>query len=176
MEVARTESTVRSSRARARSSAKPWELYSPRWRTSAGSPGLSPLGFGLSERTVGSSVVVSVTGELDSSTAPQLSRALGAALGRGAKGLVCDLTGVSFLGAAGMTTLLLARRRALASQTWLDLVCPQPTPRRVIALLGLDALLSPHYRVSEAVDAQAHRGASPGSRSQITRPTREAIL
>ena len=130
------------------------------------SPGHCSAGLGLSERAMGSSLVVSVTGEVDIATTVQLSQALGAGLRRGAKGLVCDLTGVSFLGAAGMTTLLLARQRAVAWGTWFDVVCPQPTARRVIALLGLDAVLSLHDGVAEAVDDQARRAGRPSREGQ----------
>jgi hypothetical protein len=57
--------------------------------------------LGLTEWTSGSSVVVSVIGEVDIATTTQLSDALGMALRRGVKGLVCDLSGVSFLGRPG---------------------------------------------------------------------------
>jgi anti-sigma B factor antagonist len=124
--------------------------------------GVGSPSLGLSEWTMGSSVVVSVTGEVDIATTSQLSDALDTALRPDAKGLVCDLTGVSFLGVAGLTALLVARRRAIACHTWFDLVCPQPLPRKVIALVGLDAVFSPHDRVAEAVDAQAQRDGRPG--------------
>ena len=107
-------------------------------------------------------MVVSVTGEIDIATTAQLSEALGAALRRSVKGLVCDLTGVGFMGAAGVTTLLVARRRAIACHTWFDLVCPQPSPRRVIAILGLDAVFSLHDSVAEAADVQAQRAGRSG--------------
>jgi len=119
--------------------------------------GVGSANLGLTEWTIGSSVVVSVTGEVDIATTDQLADALDAALRRGAMGLVCDLTGVSFLGAAGVTALLVARRRAIACHTWFDLVCPQPLPRMVIALLGLDAVFCFRDGVAEAVDAQAQR-------------------
>lgn len=122
-----------------------------------GSPNL-----GLAEWTMGSSVVVSVAGEVDIATTDQLADALDAALRRGAVGLVCDLTGVSFLGAAGVTALLAARRRAIACHTRFDLVCPQPRPRKVIALLGLAAVFCFHDGVAEAVGAQAQRDDRPG--------------
>jgi anti-sigma B factor antagonist len=117
--------------------------------------------LGLTEWTMGSSVIVSVTGEVDIATAVQLSQALGAALRRGPEGLICDLSGVGFLGAAGLTVLLVARRRAIACHARFDLVCPQSLPRRVIALVGLDAVFSLHDRVAEAVDAQAQRDRRP---------------
>ena len=118
--------------------------------------------LGITEWTMASSVVVSVTGEVDIATAAQLSEALDTALRRGAKGLVCDLTGVSFLGSTGLTPLLVAQRRAIACHSWFDLVCPQPLPRKVIALLGLDAMFNLHDRVTEAVDAQVQRDGRPG--------------
>lgn len=124
--------------------------------------GIGAPTLGLTEWTTGSSVVVSVTGEVDIATVAQLSQALDIALHRGVKGLVCDLTGVGFLGAAGLTALLVARRRAIAGHTWFDLVCPQPLPRRVIALVGLDAVLSPYDRVADAADVQAQHAGRPG--------------
>ncbi|MHB1553808.1 MAG: STAS domain-containing protein [Acidimicrobiales bacterium] len=70
---------------------------------------------------------------------------------------------MSFLGAAGLTALLVARRRAIAGHSWFfDLVCPQPLPRRVVALVGLDAVFSLHDRVAEAAAAQARRERPPG--------------
>lgn len=152
---------------------EPWPLVERRWPgidragpAAVGSSGLlagfGAPGLGLSEWTSGSSVVVSVTGDIDLVATAQLSDALDAALRRGAKGLVCDMSGVSFLGAAGLTALLAARRRALACYTWFDLVCPQPLPRKVIALVGLDAVFNLHDRVAEAVDAQAQRDGRPG--------------
>lgn len=116
--------------------------------------------LGLSEWRVGSSVVVSVTGEIDIATTAQLSHALGATLSRGTKALVCDLSGVDFMGAAGVTTLLAARRRAIASHTRFDLVCPHPLVRKVIALLGLDTVLYLHDSVAAATNAQAQQDGS----------------
>ncbi|MHB1919595.1 MAG: STAS domain-containing protein [Acidimicrobiales bacterium] len=70
---------------------------------------------------------------------------------------------MSFLGAAGLTALLVARRRAIAGHSWFfDLVCPQPLPRRVVALVGLDAVFSLHDRVAEAAAAQARHVGRPG--------------
>lgn len=124
--------------------------------------GIGSRRLGLTEWTIGSSAVVSVTGEVDIATTDQLSEALGTALRRGPKGLVCDLRGVGFLGAAGLTVLLVARRRAIAGHAWFDVVCPQPLHRKVIALVGLDAVFCLHDRVAEAVDAQARYVDRPG--------------
>ncbi|MHB1553809.1 MAG: STAS domain-containing protein [Acidimicrobiales bacterium] len=54
--------------------------------------GIGSPSLGLTEWTMGSSVVVSVTGEVDIATTDQLSEALGTALRSGPKGLICDLS------------------------------------------------------------------------------------
>ncbi|MDA8311184.1 MAG: STAS domain-containing protein [Actinomycetota bacterium] len=76
-------------------------------------------------------------------------------------GVIADLTGVGFLVAAGLTTMLQARQRAIACGTWFDLVCPHRLPRRVIELVGLDAVFVLHDSVAEAAAAQAGRPGSP---------------
>lgn len=131
------------------------ELAVGRGASSPAWVGAAPLD--LTEWTVGSSVVVSVAGEVDIATAGQLSGALGAALDRRAGGLICDLSGVEFLGAAGLTVLLVARGRAIARRASFALVCPQPRLRRIIALVGLDAVFSLHDDVAAAATAQGRR-------------------
>lgn len=131
--------------------------------TALGSPsllgGVGLAGLDVTEWTMGSSVVLSIAGEVDIATTAELSEALGTALGSGVKRLVCDLSGVGFLDAAGLTSLLLAYRQAIACRVQLDLAGLQPLPRRVIALVGLDSVFALHDRVAEAVDAQAQRPA-----------------
>ena len=141
--------------------AGPSEVVAPSEQAS-GPVGTGVASLGVSEWTMGSSVIVSVTGEVDIATTDQLSEALGAGLRRWPNGLICDLSGVSFLGAAGLTALLVARRQAIARHAWFDLVCPQPLSRRVISLVGLDAVLSLHDHVAEAATAQARREGRPG--------------
>lgn len=123
----------------------------------------------------GRSSVVSIAGDLDATTAAQLSHVLRAALRRSTHGLVCDLTRVDFLDASGLTSLLLARRAALAHHTWFDLVCPRPAPRNVIRLTGLDTVFALHDRVSEAVDVQQRRTSPPGrERAPVSPPAMDS--
>lgn len=110
----------------------------------------------LTEWINGRSVVVSVTGEVDIASAPQLSEALCAALASGGDRLICDLGGVSFLDASGLRVLLNARQSAIASGARLDLVCTQLMPRKVIRLTGVDALVPCHDTLARAAEAQEH--------------------
>jgi|GEM_PF-2214549 anti-sigma B factor antagonist len=136
----------------------------PRARASSSSAfaGRSPC-LSLNTSTIGCSVVLSVTGEVNLASAPQFSEVIRAALRRGPKGLVCDLGDVSSFGAAGMTTLIRGQRQAAAWHTAFDIVCPQPRLRRVLALVGLGLSFRLYDRVADAVDAQAHRAGDPGS-------------
>ena len=118
-------------------------------------------GLGITEWTMGSSVVVAVAGEIDIATTDQLSAALGGALRRSPRGLICDLSDVGFMGAAGLTVLLFARAEAHSRQAWFDLVCPRPQLRRVIALGGLDAVFSLHHHLAAAATAQGLRAGRP---------------
>jgi len=99
--------------------------------------------LGLTVWDVRRSVVVSVTGQVDIATVPQFSKALRVALGSGTARRVCDLTRVSFLDASCLRALLNGRRQALARKAWLDVVCTQSMPRKVIRLTGVDTELFP---------------------------------
>jgi anti-sigma B factor antagonist len=85
------------------------------------------------------SVVVEVTGEVDAYTAPALEVCLQSqARQRGLRLLVVDLSGVTFLGAAGVTVLARAHRRCLARGA--VLVVRTGGRRRVLRLLQLTGL------------------------------------
>ncbi|PWW60208.1 anti-anti-sigma factor [Actinokineospora spheciospongiae] len=85
-----------------------------------------------------------VTGEIDFLTAPALRTAVSDGLARPAlSALVVDLTGVTFLGCAGVTVLIDARLRIRERGGALVVVCPRgAAPRRILVLLGLDDVLT----------------------------------
>lgn len=115
----------------------------------------TPTGLGLSQWSSGSSVVLSVTGEIDLATIPELSKALTTALSSAPHGLIADLSGVGHLGSAGLAVLLDARRLALSGGSRFDLACPAGMLRRVVELAGLTGSLSFYDSVAEAAAAQA---------------------
>ncbi|WP_018684582.1 STAS domain-containing protein [Actinokineospora enzanensis] len=83
-------------------------------------------------------VVVSVTGEVDLATAPQLEQALDAALAEpGATGVRVDLSAVEFMDSAGLRVLVAALRKAEESDRTLVLDAPHERVRRIIEITGL---------------------------------------
>jgi anti-anti-sigma factor len=86
-------------------------------------------------------LVVEVTGELDTLTAPRLQDALRAALREPCPVVIVDLTGVEFMGPAGLAVLVEAHDHA-GSSTSLRIVAPARATLRPLQITGLDAVLN----------------------------------
>jgi anti-anti-sigma factor len=90
--------------------------------------------------------VVTISGEIDIQSGPQLrDQLLGIMRRRGAQ-LALDLTGVTFIDCAGINVLLSVHRRAQLEGGRLRVVRASPRVRRVLALTRLDRLLMPTAR------------------------------
>ncbi|MFD6072262.1 STAS domain-containing protein [Amycolatopsis lurida] len=94
-------------------------------------------------------LILTVTGELDATTAPLLRRHLAGNL---PDHTVIDLSRVTFLGVAGLQVLEAAalaghERRRLA------LVTSSPTDLRILRLFGLDVRVTVYPRLSDAIRA-----------------------
>lgn len=83
-----------------------------------------------------SSVVLTLAGELDLTTAPRLQEQLDRAM-RDARVVVIDLSGLLFIDSSGLHTLVHAEQQLSASGGQLMLVHGSPTVSRVFQLTGL---------------------------------------
>jgi anti-anti-sigma factor len=83
-----------------------------------------------------------VTGEIDMSTAGNLSRAITEALDTGPDDLVIDLAGATFCDCAGVTALINGREDARARQVGYRLHNVHGNPLRVLRALGLHTMLT----------------------------------
>ena len=88
-------------------------------------------------RLQGGCTVITVAGEVDIATAPQLGHHLAALAGSG-RPVIADLDQVSFIDAAGLRVLAAAARQAAAAAGSLHVVSGRYQVRRVFALTGLD--------------------------------------
>ena len=88
-------------------------------------------------RLQGGYTVITVAGEVDIATAPQLGHHLAALAGSG-RPVIADLDQVSFIDAAGLRVLSAAARQAAAAGGSLHVVSGRYQVRRVFALTGLD--------------------------------------
>lgn len=82
-------------------------------------------------------VVVSLTGELDIASAPQLADRLRGLLDAGCARIVIDLADLVFCDSTGISTLVRAKNECLDRDGYLRLAAPSRHVARVLAVVGL---------------------------------------
>jgi anti-sigma B factor antagonist len=106
------------------------------------------------DTTAGSGpVVVSVSGEVDVYTAPQLRERLIELIDQGHYRIVVDLTRVEFLDSTGLGVLVGGLRRTRGHEGDVILVCTQPRIMKVFEVTGLNKVFSIAGSVESAVAA-----------------------
>jgi anti-sigma B factor antagonist len=85
--------------------------------------------------------VVTVSGEVDTVTAPRLRQALEDALDSGPPAVMVDLAGVSFMDASGIGVLVSVAQQADSMNRKLTLGAPSQAVLRVLEAAGLDGVL-----------------------------------
>lgn len=110
--------------------------------------------IGLAVRTVAEGVtVVSVSGEVDMLTAPRLRADVLRHIETGGT-LVLDLSGVSFLGSAGLAVLVEASQHGKRRGTAFRVVAVERAVTRPLAATGLGEVFSVFESVDQAVEAE----------------------
>jgi anti-anti-sigma factor len=100
----------------------------------------------------GREVRLAVTGELDLATQDLLYAAAADVLQPPVRAFLLDLGGVSFCGAAGVTSLMAVRSLAANGEIRIVLTGVQPAVRRVFDVLGVSTLIPiAHTRMIERV-------------------------
>src|SRR3954451_5832690 len=97
--------------------------------------------------------VLTATGEVHVSTAPELAEQLNEALASGRRRIVLDFSGVEFIDSTGLSVLLNALRRLGRVDGALSLVCTNPTVLRLFEITRLDSTFD---IVSTREEALAH--------------------
>ena len=82
-------------------------------------------------------VTVTVVGEVDTFTAPVLRSSLDSQLEQSPKDLVIDLSGVQFLGSAGLAVLVETQKSARAKDVGLRLIATTRAVTRPLEVTGL---------------------------------------
>ncbi len=93
--------------------------------------------FEIVEETTGELPVVSVRGEIDIVTAPQLENVLLSTFDVAAPRGVVDLTGVTFLDSTGLSVLVTAQKHCRDNGGGLELVIASNAVLRVFEITGL---------------------------------------
>ncbi len=115
---------------------------------------VDPTTFEVGKHQVDDAVVLTVSGEVDMLSAPQLAEAIRTAVAAGPSALVIDLTKVDFLASAGMTVLVTAQAEVTAP-TRFAVVANGPATSRPIKLMGLDNILALYSTLDSALSRVA---------------------
>jgi anti-anti-sigma factor len=105
------------------------------------------------ERAADGVVVLHVSGELDTTSAQELARPLRANLVEGIRAVVVDLTGVRFLGSAGLEALVIGQQRATELDVEFVVVATSRATVRPIEATGLNSV----FTIVDSVDAAVRR-------------------
>jgi anti-anti-sigma factor len=104
----------------------------------------------VSEENFGIAAVLTVAGDIDMMTAPQLQVRVDAILSRQPPALVIDLSHVAFLGSAGIGVLVQVHNNDRDMS--FAVVARGPATSRPLHLLGLDKLFPIYPSVADAIN------------------------
>ncbi|MBI2566201.1 MAG: STAS domain-containing protein [Candidatus Schekmanbacteria bacterium] len=108
----------------------------------------------------GSALLVRVSGELDATTAPQLTSEINKSFDATRKSLVIDCAGIGFMNSTALGHLIAYRKLALSRGGCVALVALQARTREVLDLLGALDLFVAVDTLQGALSAIGHRGAT----------------
>jgi anti-sigma B factor antagonist len=114
--------------------------------------------FNVTVVRLGTTSVLSVRGELDLTTASQLTRRVVEELAT-TTDLVFDLSETTFIDSSGLTVFIRARNRAREAGGSIVLRSPQVPVLRALLLMGLDQIMTiddPEHLSSNLVDEAQH--------------------
>jgi anti-sigma B factor antagonist len=107
------------------------------------SPADMTFDFSLSEdQDAAGAHVIAVAGEVDIFTAPELKRAIAAAIDAGARRLVVDLTETRFLDSTALGVLIGAVKRLRPLDGRLVIVNTEPSTAKTFEITGLDQIFT----------------------------------
>jgi anti-anti-sigma factor len=93
--------------------------------------------FDLFEAPLADGVILTVVGDLDLETAPELRERLTAIVARGTTAIVVDLRRVTFMDSVGLAAVLHARRRLAGGGRLALVVAPESYAELVLEIAGL---------------------------------------
>ncbi len=104
----------------------------------------------LATRREGDAAVISVGGDVDNDTAPQLREGIAKAFGDGARRVVVDLSETDFLDSSGLGALVGASKEHTGAGV-LTLVCPRPQLLKLFEISRLNEIFEIHNTVASAL-------------------------
>ena len=108
--------------------------------------------FGVELVRVGDDVaVVALQGEVDIYSAPQFKEVMIQSIDEGAKHIVVDLAGVTFIDSTALGVLVSGGKRLQQTPGGLAIGCPDAKIRRILEITGLDTVFGVYPSRDEAL-------------------------
>jgi len=93
--------------------------------------------------------VITVSGEVDLATSPELDVAIIAAIDSGTSSVAIDLTDVSFMDSSGLGVIVRGLKRCREADIDLDLVITNERVLKVFGITGLDQVIPIHASIAD---------------------------
>ena len=112
------------------------------------------------EQLSGDAYLIALTGEVDLYTAPEFKQELLDAIAKGAKQVVVDLSGTTFIDSTTLGVLVGGVKRLRTNDGQLSLICSDRNITKIFEITGLDRVFTIHATRDEAVSALGVAGPS----------------
>ena len=96
--------------------------------------------LGISVETLKRVDLVTVSGRIDSDSAPEFDQALKDIMGNGRHNIVLDMTSVNYMSSAGLRAIVSALRECKKGRGDVRIASPSERVSEVLSLAGLDSL------------------------------------
>jgi anti-sigma B factor antagonist len=93
--------------------------------------------------------VITVSGEVDLATSPELDVAIIAAIDSGTSSVAIDLTDVTFMDSSGLGVIVRGLKRCREADIDLDLVITNERVLKVFGITGLDQVIPIHASIED---------------------------
>jgi anti-sigma B factor antagonist len=110
-----------------------------------------------------STYVIALTGEVDLYTAPEFKQQLLGAISKGAKDVVVDLSGTTFIDSTTLGVLVGGVKRLRVQDGQLSLVCSDRNIAKIFEITGLDRVFQIYPARDEALAATGASTSTPSS-------------
>jgi anti-sigma B factor antagonist len=112
------------------------------------------------EQLAGDAYLIALTGEVDLYTAPEFKQELLDAIAKGAKQVVVDLSGTTFIDSTTLGVLVGGVKRLRTNDGQLSLICSDRNITKIFEITGLDRVFTIHATRDEALTALGVAGPS----------------
>jgi anti-anti-sigma factor len=112
-----------------------------------------PLVIGVDQQ--GHRAVLTLNGELELISAPQLADCLDQVIHHGCTEIVLDVSGLLFCDSSGLRTFVITAKRCALARGWLRLAGPRPHLVRVLTVTGLLTAIPTYANLNAAIDGHA---------------------